>query len=200
MGLFDRFKKKPPSYSAQDIQDVLRGRKTLRDTQKKPLLKLPKNPVQVDLDLDLDFDVVRDRLLRLRDMRLERDKANKIILALGAVAALGGVAADVMFLGGIGTLTVATCLFADFRNAQQIKKISGELEKLDDKIDLLRKEMRDETAFRPALSLLKKTVVDFEAAAQKDKAPEQENLAVLRRQIEALEQKLDTPAGKPPAA
>lgn len=183
-----RFKK--PKFPSLFKKKTLESLPAAQDAQKQKAAQDAQEQKPENKDV---LDIFQ-RIAELQKIRLSRPLMNKIGIVLGFGVAAAGIAADMTFLGGVGTVTVATCLVADFRNAQQIKKVSREIEKLDDKLDDLRREMREEPALAPAITLLRKTVSDFEAAAVRENRSVQGDLAALRLQVDALVEKLGADA------
>lgn len=135
---------------------------------------------------------VRDSLTSLVSKKKKGHKANAVLIIAGAGIAVAGMAADMMFLGGAGTLAVLGMIYSDYRNAQHIGKITEEIGKIDDKIDELRKANKPVPDFSPALSAVKSSIEDFQASAKsKDVPPEvAEELEKLRQKVELLQDRI----------
>ena len=135
---------------------------------------------------------VRNSLASLVSKKKKGHKANAVLIIAGAGIAVAGMAADMMFLGGAGTLAVLGMIYSDYRNAQHIGKITEEIGKIDDKIDELRKANKPVPDFSPALSAVKSSIEDFQASAKsKDVPPEvAEELEKLRQKVEHLQDRI----------
>jgi len=143
-----------------------------------------------------DAAELREKLANLLDGRKRSRTANTILVLTGAGAAAVGVAADVMFLGGVGTITVISCLYSDLRNVQHIKKISAEIGKIDEKIDELAQKSQPAPDYAPALSAVKSSIEDFQASAQRVPPDVAVELDRLKEQVTKLQAKI-SPAPKP---
>lgn len=135
---------------------------------------------------------VRNSLAGLVSKKKKGHKANAVLIIAGAGIAVAGMAADMMFLGGAGTLAVLGMIYSDYRNAQHIGKITEEIGKIDDKIDELRKANKPVPDFSPALSAVKSSIEDFQASAKsKDFPPDvAEELEKLRQKVEHLQDRI----------
>jgi Zn-dependent oligopeptidase len=118
-------------------------------------------------------------------------KRNTIIIVAGAGLAVAGMAADVMFLGGMATATVVGIIYSDLRNAQHIKKISDELSKIDEKIETLKGSNEPLPDYAPALKAVKSSIEDFQASAKKVPPEVAEDLERLKKQVAALQDKIE---------
>ncbi|MDE1152416.1 MAG: hypothetical protein PW788_07760 [Micavibrio sp.] len=188
--------------------------KPLRDYFKRPatdaadkpgLLKAVKNRLRRSKDVSPtekegkslpDLAQMREKLADMMDSSKRSKTANTVLVLTGAGVAAVGVAADVMFLGGVGTITVISCLYSDLRNVQHIKKISAEIGKIDDKIDEMARTSQPGPDYAPALSAVKSSIEDFQASAKKVPPEVSVELARLKEQVTALQAKI-TPAPKP---
>lgn len=136
---------------------------------------------------------LKDKLRAMMSKRNSNHKRNTIIIVAGAGLAVAGVAADVMFMGGMATATVVGIIYSDLRNAQHIKKISDELSKIDDKIETMKGSNQPVPDYAPALSAVKSSIEDFQASAKKVPPEVAEDLERLKKQVAALQDKI-TPA------
>lgn len=136
------------------------------------------------------LEKVRNSLSSLVNRKKTGHKVNTVLIVAGAGVAVAGMAADMMFLGGAGTLAVLSMVYSDFRNAQHIRKITGEIGKIDEKIDELKKAQQPVPDFSPALSAVKSSIEDFQASAKKVPPEVAEDLENLRRKVEALQEKI----------
>lgn len=155
-----------------------------------------------------DLENVKQKLSGLIAAKKHDQTVKTVLMVAGAGVAAAGIAADVAFMGGIGTITVLSCAYSDLRNAQHIKKISAELTKIDEKIDSLKKERQHLPDYAPALTAVKSSIEDFQASARKLPPEVAEDLAALKSQVSALQEKIapanddvgtPSPVAKPPA-
>ncbi len=144
----------------------------------------------------IDLQAMKDKLRKIVTSKKRSRTQNALLVVTGAGIAAVGIAADMAFLGGVGTVTVISCLYSDLRNAQHIKKISDELGKIDEKIDDLTKQSQPVPDYAPALSAVKSSIEQFQASAKKLPPDVSEELAKLNRQVEALQVKI-APQAKP---
>ncbi len=141
----------------------------------------------------LDLQAMKDRLRdTIRSKKRSRTETALLVVTGAGIAAVG-VAADMAFLGGVGTVTVISCLYSDLRNAQHIKKISNELGKIDEKIDALNSQSQPLPDYAPALSAVKSSIEEFQASAKKVPPEVADELAKLQRQVTALQGKISSP-------
>lgn len=141
-----------------------------------------------------DLDRLKEELTRKLKAGERSALMRALVASMGIGIVAGGLAADVMFLGGIGTATVAAALYADFRNARMIRDVSREIARLEGKLDQLRADPKESMHLAPALEKLHGTVAAFEAAAYRNKTPEAAALGDLREQVERLQKSLSQPA------
>jgi len=149
---------------------------------------LPKKP-----EAPFNLEDMKRKLEQMLEARNENRALNAVVILTGAGVAAAGIAADMMFLGGVGTVTVISCLYSDLRSAQQIRKISEEIGKLDDKIDGLRPAPGAAADYAPALKAVNRTIEDFKAAAEKLPPDVAEELDRLQKQVTALQAKITPP-------
>lgn len=140
------------------------------------------------------LEALKQKLAALLDSRNNKHTRNKVLIIAGGGLAVVGMAADVMFLGGMATATVAGMIYSDYRNAQHIDKISTEISKIDQKIDEMKNGQHPPAHdFAPALAAVKSSIEDFQASAQKVPADVAGKLDALKTQVTALQDKI-TPA------
>lgn len=144
-------------------------------------------------DVSFDLDAMKEKLRGMLEARNENRALNAVVILTGAGVAAAGIAADMMFLGGVGTVTVISCLYSDLRSAQQIRKISAEIGKIDDKIDEMKAVQGAVPDYAPALKAVKTTIDDFQAAAEKLPPEVTEELERLKKQVTALQAKITPP-------
>ena len=150
----------------------------------------PENPPEEKKESLLDLETLKGKLSSLVSSKNRGRKVNTVLVITGAGIAVAGIAADMMFLGGVGTLTVVSCLYSDLRNRQHIEKISADLAKIDDKIDEMKKAQQPVPDYAPALTAVKSSIEDFQASAQKVPPEVVEDLAKLRQQVATLQAKI----------
>lgn len=136
------------------------------------------------------LEALKEKLTGLIDKKSGNHTRNTILLVAGGGLAIAGMAADVMFLGGMGTATVVGILYSDLRNAQHISKISAELSKIDEKIDQLKSTQQPVPDYAPTLSAMRSAITDFESSAQKLPPDAREGLDKLKTQMDALQDKI----------
>lgn len=136
------------------------------------------------------LEALKEKLTGLIDKKSGNHTRNTILLVAGGGLAIAGMAADVMFLGGMGTATVVGILYSDLRNAQHISKISAELSKIDEKIDQLKSTQQPVPDYAPTLSAMRSAISDFESSAQKLPPDAREGLDKLKTQMDALQDKI----------
>lgn len=136
------------------------------------------------------LEALKEKLTGLIDKKSGNHTRNTILLVAGGGLAVAGMAADVMFLGGMGTATVVGILYSDLRNAQHISKISAELSKIDEKIDQLKSTQQPVPDYAPTLSAMRSAITDFESSAQKLPPDAREGLDKLKTQMDALQDKI----------
>jgi type VI protein secretion system component VasK len=136
------------------------------------------------------LEALKEKLTGLIDKKSGNHTRNTILLVAGGGLAIAGMAADVMFLGGMGTATVVGILYSDLRNAQHISKISAELSKIDEKIDQLKTTQQPVPDYAPTLSAMRSAITDFESSAQKLPPDAREGLDRLKTQMDALQEKI----------
>jgi hypothetical protein len=137
-----------------------------------------------------DLQHMKQKLSDLMDSKNRSHTANTVLVITGAGIAVAGMAADVAFLGGVGTVTVISCLYSDFRNSQHIGKISRELSEIDKKIDTMKTAQQPAPDYAPALSAVKSSIEDFQASAKRVPPEIAEGLAKLKTQVETLQDKI----------
>jgi hypothetical protein len=147
----------------------------------------------------LGLETLKTKLSSLVSSKNRSQKVNAVLVVTGAGIAVAGMAADMMFLGGVGTVTVISCLYSDLRNRQHIEKISRELSKIDDKIDEMKKAQQPVPDYAPALTAVKSSIEDFQASAKKVPPEVAAQLAQLKNQVTALQDKI-APANDDAAA
>lgn len=136
------------------------------------------------------LEALKEKLTRLIDKKSGNHTRNTILLVAGGGLAVAGMAADVMFLGGMGTATVVGILYSDLRNAQHISKISAELSKIDEKIDQLKSTQQPVPDYAPTLSAMRSAITDFESSARRLPPDAREGLDRLKIQMDALQEKI----------
>ncbi len=141
-------------------------------------------------DSTSSLEALKERLTGLIDKKSGNHTRNTILLVAGGGLAIAGMAADVMFLGGMGTATVVGILYSDLRNAQHISKISAELSRIDEKIDQLKSTRQPVLDYAPTLSAMRSAITDFESSAQKLPPDAREGLDKLKIQMDALQDKI----------
>lgn len=155
--------------------------------KKKP--DAPEQPAEEKESLPA-LETVKARLSSLMSAKSRGHKVNTVLVVTGAGIAVAGMAADMMFLGGVGTVTVISCLYSDLRNRQHIEKISKELTKIDEKIDTMKKAQQPVPDYAPALTAVRSSIEDFQASAQKVPPEVAAQLAQLKNQVTALQEKI----------
>lgn len=133
---------------------------------------------------------LKAKLSAMMNKKNSNHKRNTIIIVAGAGLAVAGVAADVMFMGGMATATVVGIIYSDLRNAQHIKKISDELSKIDEKIETMKGSSQPAPDYAPALSAVKSSIEDFQASAKKVPPEVAEDLERLKKQVTDLQAKI----------
>lgn len=133
---------------------------------------------------------LKEKLSAMMSKKNSNHKRNTIIIVAGAGLAVAGVAADVMFMGGMATATVVGIIYSDLRNAQHIKKISDELSKIDEKIETMKASNQPAPDYAPALSAVKSSIEDFQASAKKVPPEVAEDLERLKKQVASLQDKI----------
>lgn len=174
---------------------------------KEAAAEAPKEaPKEIAGDEVSTLESVKQKLAGLMDKRNGNHTRNTVLIVLGGGIAVAGMAADVMFLGGMGTATVLGMIYSDFRNTQHIDKISTEISKIDQKLEELKLSKQPVPDYGPALAAVKSSIEDFQASAQKVPAEVAANLDKLKNQVSTLQEKItpaandDKPAAaKPPA-
>ena len=152
---------------------------------------LPKKPDGGESEgTEFSVEALQAKLKEMMGARSDNRTRNTVLVLTGAGIAAAGVAADMMFLGGVGTITVISCLYSDLRNAQHIKKISDELGKIDEKIDALTAGNQPVPDYAPAISAVKSSIDHFQASAQKIPADAAAELERLKKQVAALQEKV----------
>lgn len=136
------------------------------------------------------LEALKEKLAGMIDKKSGNHGRNTILLIAGGGLAIAGMAADVMFLGGMGTATVVGILYSDLRNAQHIGRISAELSKIDEKIDQLKTTQQSVPDYTPTLSAMRSAITDFESSAQKLPPDAREGLDKLKTQMDALQDKI----------
>ncbi len=136
------------------------------------------------------LESMKQKLSELVDSKNGSHKRNIVLIVAGGGLAVAGMAADLMFLGGIGTTAVLGMMYSDYRNKQHIEKISAELSKIDTKIDEMKKTRQPVPDYAPALSAVKSSIEDFQASAQKVPPEVAEELSRLKNQVTALQGKI----------
>lgn len=170
------------------------------------LLRRKKNlpPPAIDAGGDKDiFDMqkIRERISGLFEKTKSNKKMKIGLFVGGAAAGIAAVTLDVMVAGGIGTVTIASCLYSDFRNGQHIRKISAELAKIDDKISGLRETEGPSPDLTPMLDAISTRIAGFNGAAEKLPEDVRKELDDLKAQVESMRAK-NAPANddaQPPA-
>ncbi|MEZ0226060.1 MAG: hypothetical protein ACAH83_16010 [Alphaproteobacteria bacterium] len=137
-----------------------------------------------------DLENMKQKLSDLMDSKNRSRTTNTILVITGAGALVAGVAADIAFLGGVGTVTVLSCLYSDLRNTQNIDKISKELSDIEQKMETMKASQQQAPDYAPALSAVKSSIEDFQAKAKRVPPEVAEGLAKLKTQVEALEDKI----------
>lgn len=163
----------------------------------------PEAPKEESGDNVSTLEAVKQKLSGMMDKKNANHKRNTVLIVMGGGIAIAGMAADMMFLGGMGTATVLGMIYSDFRNAQHIDKISTEISKIDEKIDELTKARQPVPDYGPALAAVKSSIEDFQASAQKIPPEVAANLDKLKNQVSTLQEKIAPAANddkKPPAA
>jgi len=179
-----KFFKNPLRKEKQDAPDAAE-KPGFIDSLKDRLL-----PKKGGEDTEFSVEALKEKLKSMLDSRNKNHTRNTVLFATGAGIAVVGVAADMMFLGGVGTITVVSCLYSDLRNAQHIKKISNELGKIDEKIDALTAGNQPVPDYAPAIRAVKSSIEDFQASAQKIPADAAAELERLKKQVAALQEKV----------
>lgn len=166
----------------------------------KVFTRSEKTPENAPLPAQEEPEETRESVGSLEDLKAKlsammskknsNHKRNTIIIVAGAGLAVAGMAADVMFLGGMATATVVGIIYSDLRNAQHIKKISDELSKIDEKIETLRGNNEPVPDYAPALKAVKSSIEDFQASAKKVPPEVAEDLERLKKQVAALQDKI----------
>ncbi len=136
------------------------------------------------------LEALKEKLAGMIDKKSGNHTRNTILIIAGGGLAIAGMAADVMFLGGMGTATVVGILYSDLRNAQHISKISAELSKIDEKIDQLKTTQQAVPDYAPTLSAMRSAITDFESSAKKLPPDAREGLDKLKTQMDALQDKI----------
>lgn len=140
------------------------------------------------------LESVRNKLSNLVNSKNGKHTRNTVLIIAGGGLAIAGMAADVMFLGGMGTATVVAMVYSDWRNQQHIQRISSEINKIDVKIDELKGANQPLPEYGPALAGLKSSIEDFQASAKKVPPEVAKDLARLKGQVTALQEKISPPA------
>ncbi|MEZ0260732.1 MAG: hypothetical protein ACAH80_06965 [Alphaproteobacteria bacterium] len=164
----------------------------------KLLTRAPKNPEAATAEAAPEetkesigsLEDLKDKLRAMMNKKNSNHKRNTIIIVAGAGLAVAGVAADVMFMGGMATATVVGIIYSDLRNAQHIKKISDELSKIDEKIETMKATNQPAPDYAPALSAVKSSIEDFQASAKKVPPEVAEDLERLKKQVASLQEKI----------
>ncbi len=157
----------------------------------KPKEETP--PPATEEESTTNLEALKAKLAGMIDKKSGNHTRNTILIIAGGGLAIAGMAADVMFLGGMGTATVVGILYSDLRNAQHIGRISAELSKIDEKIDQLKSTHQSVPDYAPTLSAMRSAITDFESSAQKLPPDAREGLDKLKTQMDALQEKI-TPA------
>lgn len=176
----------PPEQEPVDYTPNLMAR--LKAKVFKPKDETPAPAIEEDSTSSLE--ALKEKLTGLIDKKSGNHTRNTILLVAGGGLAIAGMAADVMFLGGMGTATVVGILYSDLRNAQHISKISAELSKIDEKIDQLKTTQQPVPDYAPTLSAMRSAITDFESSAQKLPPDAREGLDKLKIQMDALQDKI----------
>jgi hypothetical protein len=174
------------------IPDFLRRKRKVDSAPSAP-------PVEKSESL-FDLENMKQKLSDLMDSKGRSRTANTILVIGGAGIAAAGVAADITFLGGVGTLTVLSFLYSDFRNSQNIDKISKELSDIEQKIGTMKASQQPAPDYAPALSAVKSSIEDFQAKAKRVPPEVAEGLAKLKTQVETLQDKISNDDGPPQRA
>lgn len=177
-GLFRGEKKDVPEHS---VPPILAANKISNDNDQTPEKKV------------FSLDTVKQHLDQLKTRHKRVHAA--IVATVACLTVAGLAAADISFMGGLLTTTALGCIYADWRNGQQIKKITGELAALDRKLDAISRDHNPipdlGPALSPVLSEVRRTAVAFQQAADRKITPEmQRELKALLAQIDHLEEKV----------
>ncbi|MDF3025413.1 MAG: hypothetical protein K0R10_2774 [Alphaproteobacteria bacterium] len=176
----------PPGPEPVDYTPNLMAR--LKAKVFKPKDETPAPAAEEDSTSSLE--ALKEKLTGLIDKKSGNHTRNTILIIAGGGLAIAGMAADVMFLGGMGTATVVGILYSDLRNAQHISKISAELSKIDEKIDQLKSTQQPVPDYAPTLSAMRSAITDFESSAQKLPPDARQGLDNLKLQMDALQEKI----------
>ena len=147
-------------------------------------------PTEEEGDNISTLESMKQKLSEMVDKKNGSHTRNIVLIVAGGGIAVAGMAADLVFLGGMGTTAVLGMIYSDYRNAQHIQKISSELSKIDSKIDEMKKTQQPVPDYAPALSAVKSSIEDFQASAQKVPPEVAEELIRLKGQVAALQGKI----------
>ena len=186
----DFLKRKPKPDVAPPGPEPVDYTPNLMKRLKAKVFKPKDEAPAADDDNTSSLEALKEKLTGLIDKKSGNHTRNTILIIAGGGLAIAGMAADVMFLGGMGTATVVGILYSDLRNAQHISKISAELSKIDEKIDQLKTTQQPVPDYAPTLSAMRSAITDFESSAQKLPPDAQDGLDKLKTQMAALQEKI----------
>ncbi len=188
-GVFTRFVTDPVKSAAGTLAG-LPGKIFKRGEKKAEAVAVAAEKPETEKEDLVDFDKIKDKLTDIVESAKKNRTAKTVLIVAGAGVALAGMAADMAFFGGAGTLLVGSCLYGDLRNAQHIKKLSSELEKIDGKIEGLISTQSPMPDYQPALTIVKGRIEEFQKAAQKLPPEIAQELQHLKEQVEGLQKKI----------
>lgn len=186
----DFLKRKPEPDVAPPGQEPVDYTPNLMARLKAKVFEPKDETPAADDDSASGLEALKEKLTGLIDKKSGNHTRNTILIIAGGGLAIAGMAADVMFLGGMGTATVVGILYSDLRNAQHISKISAELSKIDEKIDQLKTSTQPVPDYTPTLSAMRSAITDFESSARKLPPEAREGLDKLKIQMDALQEKI----------
>lgn len=153
------------------------------------------SPATVSDDKLIDVDGLKDKLAKVLKKNNKAQLRNVLMIMGGAMAATAGIAADVAFLGGIGTVTVLSGLVFDQRLGKQGRDIQDAILRLDEKIEALRSQ-GNKPDVAPAILALDQLIDSFDKAKKTASPHAKTDLENLQQQALTVRARIANDDGK----